>query len=153
MSGRVLLFIHAALGTLAIFAAQRAEKVAELSQLPKNVVQVLIYLGVFTVLLALDWSAGYFHKMSQRRLDQAGRIDGCWLEISRPGQTGAFNMGAFVELTYSTHSGFAIEGEVFDQTGKHLGHFNGHGAPRGDGRTLTYSYDGRHGGIVDTGDG
>jgi hypothetical protein len=121
MSGKTLLFIHASLGTLGIFAAQQAEEFA------KN------YLAI---LLLLDWCADYYQKRSQRRFKEAGLIDGCWLEKSTMNPQQEPDIGAFIEIKHSAETGFTVEGELFDRLGKHSGRFDGHGTPNPDGRIL-----------------
>src|SRR5260370_33674684 len=136
MSGKLLLFIHAALGTLCIFAAQKAEEAAKDSPSLAAAAPWLLYLGIVGILLILDWCADYFQKSSQRRFKAVGLIDQSWVERSRTGPKAAFDMGAFIEIRHSADTAFPIDAEKFDNAGKQPGHFEGSGTPNPDWRAL-----------------
>jgi hypothetical protein len=156
MSGRKLLFVHALLGTLGIAAVHNAESVAAKMPTLKAAVPWIVYVVVFLVLLVLDWLADYFQKRGQRRLKEAGAIEGCWLEKTsrRLGDKIEYDLGTFITVTYLPESQFfRVEGEVFTPTGEWFGHFAGHGRPDPQGTKLMYDFHGKHGFNEDDGTG
>jgi hypothetical protein len=155
MTGRTLLFVHALLGSLCIFAAQKAEDMARDQPEHKVLSQWLPYIGIFLVLLVLDGGTEKLHQWlnhrREKRLQEAGEIEGYWLESSSNEQ-GVF--GAFIKITFlpKTHF-FEVEGPIFLPSGQPYGNFTGHGRADPLGRKLLYDFTATHGEWRDYGNG
>jgi hypothetical protein len=155
MTGRTLLFVHALLGTLCIFAAQKAEELARDQPEHKILSQWLPYIGIFLVLLILDWRTEklhqWLHNRREKRLKIAGKIEGYWLESSS-NEEGTY--GSFIKITFLEKTQFfEVEGPIFRSTGESYGNFKGHGRADPLGQKLLYDYTGTHGKWRDYGTG
>lgn len=155
MKGRTLLFVHALLGTLCIFAAQKAEELARHQPEHKVLSQWLPYIGVFLILLILDqWTEKlhqWLNSRRERRLNVAGQIEGYWLESSSNEQ-GLY--GAFIRITFLPQTRFfEVEGPIFLPSGEPYGSFSGHGRADPVGQKLLYDYTAIHGNWRDHGTG
>jgi hypothetical protein len=160
MAARMLLFVHALLGTLLIVTAHHVERMAEESEKFKRVVPWLMYIVIFLILLVLElvfekWS-DYVQKRKERRLKDTGLIEGCWLERSGRlvGDKVEYDLGAFFTITYLPEiQFFRVGGEVFKANGEDFGYFVGYGRPDPTGAKLMYGYEGKHGDKPDHGTG
>jgi len=153
MTGRILLFVHSALGTLCIFVGLKAEELV--GQQHKGLSGWLPYLGVFLILLLLDRGTEKLHEWlltrRERRLAVAGRIEGYWLESSSNDER---VYGAFIKIKYLPKSHFfEVGGPIFLPNGDAYGSFTGHGWADPGGERLLYEYTATHGDWRDYGTG